>query len=141
MAYGSPTYRSWEAMIYRCSKPNKDTYHRYGGRGINVCERWLQGFQNFLADMGEKPEGYELDRIDNDGDYTPENCRWITHKENCQNRNKRSDNISGIVGVTWISTRAKWVAMAQSRCILTTTDFFEACCARKSWENARVSKS
>lgn len=83
------TYKIWSAMIARCSNPKATFYHRYGGRGIKVCERWVSSFENFLKDMGEKPEGLTLDRIDNDGNYEPYNCRWVTHKENCNNRKKR----------------------------------------------------
>ena len=81
----SPTYNSWYNMKTRCQNPNYPDYEYYGGRGIKVCERW-QDFENFLADMGEKPEGLTLDRIDNDGDYEPDNCRWATMKEQIQNR-------------------------------------------------------
>jgi hypothetical protein len=85
---GTPTYRSWDAMKQRCTNLNNPHYADYGGRGISVCDRWLNSFKAFLEDMGEKPDGLTLDRIDNDGDYTPANCRWATYSE--QNLNKRS---------------------------------------------------
>jgi protein-arginine kinase activator protein McsA len=83
----SKTYTTWESMIQRCTNPKNTNYKHYGKRGIRVCEAWLV-FDSFLADMGERPEGKELDRIDNDGNYEKTNCRWVTHQENLKNRNR-----------------------------------------------------
>lgn len=79
------TYRAWRSMLTRCYLKSSDNFQRYGGRGIKVCERWLK-FHNFLSDMGECPNGLTLDRIDNEGDYTPNNCHWVTHVRQCRNR-------------------------------------------------------
>lgn len=86
----SPTYVSWQKMKSRCRDKSRHNYKHYGGRGICVCERW-QKFENFLYDMGERPVGMFLDRIDNDGNYEPMNCQWATRSEN--ERNKRPEHI------------------------------------------------
>lgn len=85
--YGTPTWQSWNAMLARCYKPSCNGYHNYGGRGITVCASWREDFVNFVADMGERPDGMTLDRIDVDGNYEPANCRWATKSE--QRRNVR----------------------------------------------------
>lgn len=87
----SPTYKSWQAMIARCTNPNHPAYHNYyHGTGITVCERWLNSFEAFLADMGERPEGRTLDRWPNNaGNYEPGNCRWATASEQSLNRRPR----------------------------------------------------
>jgi hypothetical protein len=82
----SATYETWRGMVDRCSNNTHINWHRYGGRGICVCERW-HAFANFLADMGERPPGLTLDRIDNDGNYEPSNCRWVA--DVVQRRTKR----------------------------------------------------
>jgi hypothetical protein len=84
------TYESWRKMRRRCTQTNFIDYPNYGGRGITICASW-NDFANFLADMGERPEGHSLDRINNNGNYEPDNCRWATPAQQSANRRPYSE--------------------------------------------------
>lgn len=99
----SRTYKSWQEMRARCNNKRSISYPNYGGRGISICARWSE-FENFLADMGERPEGKSLDRIENNGNYEPNNCRWATSKE--QNNKRRQCRYIEYLGR--IQTIAQW---------------------------------
>jgi hypothetical protein len=106
---GTPTYNSWHGMKQRCIDPNRPEYERYGGRGIKIIPEWIS-FAGFFADMGVCPEGLSLDRIDNNGNYEPGNCRWATRTQQNRNTGLRSTNASGVKGVCWIKRDARWRA-------------------------------
>lgn len=95
MVNKSRTYRTWKEMRQRCLNPKSDKWRWYGGRGIKICDRW-DLFENFLSDMGERPEGMTIDRIDNNGYYSPGNCRWTSHLNQTrkQSKNKLSTTIA-----------------------------------------------
>lgn len=102
----SPEYTTWAGMHNRCSNPAQRFYPRYGGRGIFVCDRW-KDFKNFLADMGYKPfPAAQLERKDNDGPYSPDNCVWATPKQQCRNR-------TNTVWVEWEGEQVPLVALAE----------------------------
>lgn len=102
----TPTYVSWLCMRKRCNYADHEHAKHYSERGITICERW-DSFKHFLEDMGERPEGLSLERINNNAGYSPENCRWATHVEQCSNR--RSN-----VNLTWqgeTHTLKQWAAI------------------------------
>lgn len=93
----SPEWEAWSAIIQRCKNPRNPGFKNYGGRGISVCKRW-EKFENFIADMGIRPEGHSIDRTNNNGDYEPSNCKWVLNR--LQHRNKRSNRLVTIGGST-----------------------------------------
>lgn len=104
----TPEYISWRGMKARCYSKNGKSYASYGGRGITICDEWRNSFMAFLNDMGKRPEGATLDRIDNDGNYEPNNCRWATQTQQSINTRIRSNNTSGYRGVA--SGNRAWIA-------------------------------
>lgn len=101
----TPIYKIWAGMIKRCEDSNDKRYDRYGGRGIKVCERWRNSFGEFYLDMGDRPSpNHSIDRIDNDGNYEPSNCRWATDVEQANNR--RSTRLMTFNGIT--KSMAEW---------------------------------
>lgn len=101
----TPIYSAWRSMVKRCHDPRSGEYPRYGARGISVCEPWRESFEAFLNDMGERPfDGASIDRIDNDGNYEPGNCRWATMME--QGQNRRNSQLVTLDGVT--RTISEW---------------------------------
>lgn len=104
-----PEYRAWQTMRQRCTVPENPAYEDYGGRGITICDRWLNSPQAFIDDMGLKPTpAHELDRIENDGGYEPNNCRWVLRKTNCRNRrsNRRLEHAGEILCLAEWSERS-----------------------------------
>lgn len=112
----SSEYSIWMNLRARCNNPKSNRFYRYGARGIRVCDRWTADFLNFLEDMGRCPSpDHSIDRIDNDGDYEPGNCRWATRKEQC--RNRRSSRFIEFHGE--VKTSAEWAEeMGMSRTAL-----------------------
>lgn len=135
-------YNVWSMMIQRCYEENHDSYPNYGGEGKVVCERWLEkfgvGFLNFCQDMGPRPSGSKLDRVDNDLSYFAENCRWADDPLSVYNRGVSKNNTSGCKGVTWSDVAGKWQAQLgldyENINLGYYSDWFEAVCARKSGE-------
>lgn len=107
--HGSPEYSSWANMKSRCDNPNNENYKYYGGRGIKYHKTWSE-FENFFRDMGERPPETSLDRIDVNGDYCKENCRWATLSMQAFNSNVSKANTSGCAGVYWHSRDMVWNA-------------------------------
>jgi len=130
-------YKAWKRMKNRCYNKNDNRYHDWGGRGIRVCDRWINSFTNFLSDVGLRPsDKHSLDRIDNNGNYEPNNCKWSTGSEQSRNR-RNSTSSTGCPGVfnmpnnryrSRITIRNKQINLG---CFDT---LFEAACSRKSAE-------
>ena len=116
----SRTWKSWSCMRERCMNPNAHGYSLYGARGIKICSRWDR-FESFLVDMGERPDGFTIDRIDTDGNYEPGNCRWASWKQ--QNNNKRNNRrfngktaaeIADELGTNYVTTRKRLIRAEQA---------------------------
>jgi hypothetical protein len=103
-SWETTTYKSWDSMKQRCCNKNNPRYSDYGGRGIKICDRWKDSYENFYKDMGARPAGTSLDRKDVKGDYTPGNCKWSGAKE--QNSHTRSNNLVTYSGKT--KTVTQW---------------------------------
>lgn len=110
----SPTYVSWASMIARCTQPTTANYKSYGGRGISVCARW-KVFANFLDDMGERPPGMTIDRLDNNRNYDPDNCRWATHAQQSQNLRSNKLNAESVKRISELIDLGESIATLASK--------------------------
>lgn len=134
-----PLYYTHANMIQRCTNTENPEYKNYGARGISVCDRWINSFDDFVEDMGEKPsKNHSIDRVDNNGNYEPLNCKWSTREE--QNRNMRgtSSIIKGVTKPRRVGDSRYLVQITvenENKYIGTFKDLFDAICARKSAEN------
>lgn len=134
-------YRIWQSMLARCGNPSKACFVDYGGRGISVCARWRESFESFISDMGERPEGYTIERANNNGDYEPGNCVWVPRGVQNRNQRRRIDNASGATGVMRHRTTGKWhafIGVAGKRLHIGVFDSFEAAAAARKLKAAEL---
>lgn len=136
--YRRTEYNTWANMKQRVLNSKYTQYADYGGRGICIDEPWLE-FKNFFADMGEKPgPEFSLERIDTNGNYCKENCVWADRYTQNWNQRKRTDNVSGRVGVHWAENKGKWIAQinvdGKRKQLIATTDYELACFCREEAE-------
>lgn len=110
----SQVYNIWTLMVQRCTNEKCNGYENYGGRGVTVCQQWLESFEKFYEDMGDKPDGYSLDRIDNEKGYSKNNCKWSTRHEQSINTRKYKSNSSGRTGVYLNKSNGMWFSQIQS---------------------------
>ncbi|MFA5024254.1 MAG: AP2 domain-containing protein [Patescibacteria group bacterium] len=140
------TYNTWKQMKKRCTNSNFPGFKDYGGRGIKVCKRW-QIFKNFYKDMGDHPDGLWIDRTNNNGNYNPKNCKWVTPKENLNNRRKvlfhtkkRANTTSKYIGVVFLKRTDRWRAYVKengkSKILGQFKTEEEAYTVRQAWEKS-----
>jgi len=131
-------------MTQRCHNPKRECYPNYGGRGIIVCKKWRESFEEFIKDVGDRPTKYHtIDRVNNNGNYEPNNIKWSTRREQAINTRIRIDNASGVKGVHFDKLRKKWMAyitINKKRISLGRHDTREkAICARLTGETKYLS--
>lgn len=133
------TYNVWQQMLYRCDEPKSAVWKYYGGRGIKVDWEW-RSYQQFVKDMGEKPEGLTLERRDNNGNYCKDNCVWATRVEQSKNRRPQRPNESGVTGVYWTPREKAYKVRVKQKNYGTYSTIIDAVAAKLRAENDPLNK-